>query len=118
MRYCSSEREVSELSGLRIVVTGLAATFPFGGVFWDYLQYALGFLQLGHKILYIEDTGKWCYDPQAETFVESGARNAAYLARELSKFSQLAENWFFRDATGATWGQSWEKVVEFCRSAD
>ena len=45
---------------LRIVVTGLAATYPFGGVFWDYLQYALGFARLGHEVLYLEDTGRWC----------------------------------------------------------
>jgi hypothetical protein len=106
-------------SRLRIVVTGLAATFPLGGVFWDYLQYVLGFMQLGHDVLYIEDTGKWCYDPEIQSFVESGARNAAYLARELHRLSpRLEDRWFFRDATSATWGQSWQKVVEFCRSAD
>ena len=27
---------------LRIVTTGLAVTYPFGGVFWDYIQYPLG----------------------------------------------------------------------------
>src|SRR5690606_20573044 len=40
---------------LRIVVTGLAATYPFGGVFWDYIQYVLGFHRLGHDVLYLED---------------------------------------------------------------
>ena len=106
-------------SCLRIIVTGLAATFPFGGVFWDYLQYVLGFIQLGHDVMYLEDTGKWCYHPELQTFVESGAHNASYLARELSQLSpQLNDRWFFRDATGACWGCSWEKVVDFCRSAD
>jgi hypothetical protein len=50
---------------LRIVVTGFVGTFPLGGVFWDYLQYVLGFLQLGHDVMYIEDTGKWCYNPNS-----------------------------------------------------
>jgi hypothetical protein len=110
---------LKELSGLRIVVSGLVATFPFGGVFWDYLQYVLGFARLGHEVLYLEDTGKWCYDPAAQTFVESGAANAAYLAYELSKLdSQLADRWFYRDVTGRTWGRSWQQVVEFCDSAD
>jgi hypothetical protein len=59
-------------SSLRIVVTGLAATYPFGGVFWDYMQYFLGLARLGHDVLYLEDTGAWCYDPQAATFVEDG----------------------------------------------
>jgi hypothetical protein len=107
------------VSRIRVIVTGLAATYPFDGVFWDYLQYALGFTRLGHAVLHLEDTGRWCYDPHLVTFVESGARNAEYLARELPRLApELGERWFFRDATGATWGWSWGRVVEFCRSAD
>ncbi|MGH7840755.1 MAG: glycosyltransferase family 1 protein [Candidatus Binataceae bacterium] len=106
-------------SHLRIVTTGLAVTYPLGGVFWDYLQYALGFARLGHEILYLEDSGKWCYDPAAATFVESGAHNAAWFAREIPKLdAALAERWFFRDPAGQTWGWDWARVVEFCRSAD
>lgn len=107
------------MSRLRIIVTGLAATYPLGGVFWDYLQYLLGFVRLGHEVLYLEDTARWCYDPEQSTFVESGARNAAYLARELPKLApELHDRWFFRDITGTTWGWDWSKVTEFCRSAD
>ena len=61
---------------LRIAVTGLAATYPFGGVFWDYIQYPLGFHRLGHDVLYIEDTGRWNYDPSAQTFTDNGRANA------------------------------------------
>ncbi len=110
---------VQGVSRLRIVVTGLAATFPLGGPFWDYLQYVLGFMRLGHDVMYIEDTGRWCYEPRLQTFIESGAQNAVYLARELARLSpRMTERWFFRDATGASWGQYWQRVVEFCRSAD
>ncbi len=106
-------------SRLRIVTTGLAATYPLGGVFWDYMQYALGFARLGHDVLYLEDSGKWCYDPELATFVESGARNAAYFAREIPKLDAgLAERWFFRDPAGQTWGWDWRRVVDFCRDAD
>jgi hypothetical protein len=77
-------------------------------VFWDYLQYALGFTRLGDEVLYLEDTGKWCYDTHLVTFVEFDAPNAEYLARELPRLaSELGERWFFRDATGATWSWSW-----------
>jgi hypothetical protein len=106
-------------SKLRIAVTGLAATYPFGGVFWDYLQYVLGLHQLGHDVLYIEDTGKWCYDPATYTFVENGAQNAAFLARHLRLLDPgLSAHWFYRDATGATFGCHWSQVKEFCRTAD
>lgn len=104
---------------LRIAVTGLAATFPFGGVFWDYVQWALGFARLGHDVLYVEDTGRWCYDPRAGTFVETGERNAAFLAEALKGLDAgLTDRWFYRDGTGATYGRRWADVVEFCRSAD
>src|SRR5581483_6093667 len=104
---------------LRIVTTGLAATYPFGGVFWDYLQYPLGLRRLGHEVLYVEDTGRWCYDAAAATFVESAAENAAGLARALTALDPgLADRWFVRDAAGATYGRDWRQVAAFCRSAD
>ena len=104
---------------LQIAVTGLAATFPLGGVFWDYLQYPLGLRRLGHDVFYIEDTGKWCYDLAASTFVEDGARNAAHLKRQIAALDpDLSDGWFFRDAAGKTYGRSWDEVVRFCRSAD
>lgn len=106
-------------SPLRIAVTGLAATYPFGGVFWDYIQYALGFLDLGHDVLYIEDTGRWCYDPEGTTFTESGERNAAYLETHLSAIDdRLSSRWHFRDAADVVYGRPWRDVVEFCRNAD
>jgi hypothetical protein len=100
-------------------VTGLAATYPLGGVFWDYMQWALGFARLGHDVLYIEDTGRWVYDPAAATFVESGGRNAAMLADAMKTLDAgMAERWFYRDCTGQTYGRPWADVVEFCRTAD
>jgi hypothetical protein len=104
---------------LRIAVTGLAATYPFGGVFWDYIQYPLGLSRLGFDVLYIEDTGKWCYDPVAGTFVEDGSRNAAYLAEHIATLGEdLTDRWFFRDATEKTYGRHWNQVVDFCNTAD
>lgn len=105
--------------GLRIVVTGLAATYPLGGVFWDYLQYPLGLHRLGHEVLYLEDTGNWCYSPVAQTFTEDGTNNAALLAAGIAQLEPALKNrWFFRDATGATFGRNWPEVVQFCREAD
>ena len=34
---------------MQIVVTGLIATYPLGGVSWDYLQYIQGDQSLGHR---------------------------------------------------------------------
>jgi hypothetical protein len=104
---------------LRVVTTGLAVSYPFGGVFWDYLQYPLGLRRLGHEVLYVEDTGKWCYDPGAGTFVPGGAANAAAFARHVAAFApELADRWAYRDATGAAFGLPRAAVAAFCRGAD
>ncbi|MDQ4142574.1 MAG: glycosyltransferase family 1 protein [Actinomycetota bacterium] len=106
-------------STLRIAVTGLAATYPLGGVFWDYMQYVLGFKRLGHDVLYIEDTGRWCYQPTKATFVESGEQNAAFLLTHMTALDpDLRDRWFFRDATGREFGRPWKDVVTFCKEAD
>ena len=112
-------RPKSSSQRLKIAVTGLAATYPFGGVFWDYLQYVLGFQRLGHDVLYIEDTGRWCYDPVAQTFVASALGNANRLQSGLAALDpSLKDRWFLRDAAGITYGRSWTDVVRFVREAD
>ena len=104
---------------LRIAVTGLAATYPFGGVFWDYIQYPLGLQRLGHEVLYVEDTGRWVYDPVLQTFTESGRTNAELLASRIARLDdRLSDCWYVRDAAGATYGKSQSAAAEFCRSAD
>ena len=56
-------------SKLRIIVTGLIAQYPLGGVTWDYLQYVLGLSKLGHDVYYLEDSDDYpsCYDPERLT---------------------------------------------------
>jgi hypothetical protein len=35
---------------MRTIVTGLIGQYAFGGVTWDYIQYALGFRKLGKVV--------------------------------------------------------------------
>jgi hypothetical protein len=49
---------------MKAVVTGMIATYPVGGVVWDYGQYALGLERLGFEVYYLEDTGCQTYDPR------------------------------------------------------
>lgn len=107
------------MSKLRIAVSGLAGTYPLGGMFWHYMQFVLGLQKLGHDVLYIEDTARWCYDPQAMTFVESGEANAQFLDQELRNLDEsLSKRWHFRDASNAIFGRSFREVRDFCKSAD
>lgn len=104
---------------LTIIMTGYAATYPLGGATWDYLQYLVGFHQLGHRVYYLEDTGRWTWDPVQYAFSEDGRPNAAYLAKWIAALEPaLAQNWAFCDAQGRYYGMSRAQVARLCRETD
>jgi hypothetical protein len=105
-------------SKLRIIVTGLIAQYPLGGVTWDYFQYALGLAQLGHEVYYLEDTGQWPYNPVEGGVAKDCNFNVAYLAGLMARFG-LAERWAYRFPWQSQWfGLPDAKRQEVIRSAD
>ena len=106
------------LSKLRIIVTGLIAQYPLGGVTWDYFQYVLGLAQLGHEVYYVEDTGQWPYNPVEGGLGKDCAFNVDYLAGLMSRYG-LAEQWAYRFPWQSQWfGLSEAKRREVIQSAD
>lgn len=104
---------------MRIVVTGLVATYPVGGVAWDYLQYVQGFQALGCDVVYLEDTGQWLYDPQAGTFTPDAAPGARFLGEALRRLvPALADRWAVRGPDGTTHGLDDAAVRHACARAD
>lgn len=103
---------------MRVVVTGLVATYPLGGVAWDYLAYVDGLRRLGCEVLYLEDTGGWFYDPVRETFRPEASAGAAFLAASLAALDAGAVPWAVRDAGGTLLGMSEDALAAFCRGAD
>jgi hypothetical protein len=104
---------------MKIVVTGLIATYPLGGVAWDYLAYVSGFRRLGHEVFYLEDTGQWLYDPRAGTFTDDVGFNVAYLADTLSRADEtMRTRWALRAPDGTYHGASLAEVERFCSAAD
>jgi hypothetical protein len=85
----------SPSSRLRIVVTGLIAQYPLGGVAWDYLQYVLGLAHLGHDVYYLEDTGEWPYNPVEGGVSEGCAYNVDHLRRLMARHG-LEDRWAYR----------------------
>jgi hypothetical protein len=103
---------------MHIVVTGLVATYPLGGVSWDYLAYVDGFRRLGHAVLYLEDTGAWFYHPSEQTFSDDAAPNLRYLAEALATLDAPDAPWAVRAPDGAYHGLDGAAVRRFCGSAD
>lgn len=89
-------------SSLRIIVTGIIAQYPLGGVTWDYIQYVLGLARLGHDVYYLEDTGQWPYNPTEGGLGKECEYNVNYLAEVMSRFG-LADKWAYRFPWQSQW---------------
>jgi hypothetical protein len=104
---------------MRVVVTGMVATYPVGGVAWDYLQYVEGFRRLGCDVFYLEDTGQWFYDPPAGTFFVDGTMNAQHLARTMAELvPECADAWSLRGPDDVVHGRDAAHVRRICDGAD
>ncbi len=104
---------------MKVVVSGLLATYPLGGVGWDYLAYVSGFVRLGCEVLYLEDTGQWLYDPQAGTFTEDVRSHIPWLVDTLSRAGEVMRTrWSLRAPDGYYHGWPLADVERFCNQAD
>jgi len=104
---------------MKIVVTGLIATYPLGGVSWDYIAYVVGFARLGHEVFYLEDTGNWFYDPRSQTFTDDIGFNVRHLLAAFAFAGVAVDNrWAVRSPDGVYHGASQASVEQFCRHAD
>ena len=104
---------------MKAVVTGMIATFPLGGVVWDYGQYVLGLEQLGFEVTYLEDAGIPGYDPRRGTYEVRNEYGATYLPAALAALSpSLADRWHLRTAEGTTYGMPSGDLLDAIADAD
>jgi len=104
---------------MKIVVTGLIATYPLGGVALDYLAFVSGFRELGHEVFYLEDTGQWLYDPRTYTYTDDVTYNLTYLQQTLARTGgDFSRRWALRAPDGTYHGADLAKVRAFCDDAD
>jgi hypothetical protein len=97
----------------------MIATYPVGGVAWDYGQYLLGLDSLGFDVVYLEDTGGPTYNPARREYGDGCDYGVSYLAAALEALSpSLAGRWHFRSADERSFGLSWQSLCEEIRQAD
>ena len=104
---------------MKAIVTGMIATYPVGGVVWDYGQYALGLQRLGFDVTYLEDTGAHTYDPNERLYGEDPSYGVEYLSTALSQLSpKLGKNWHFRCRDGRRFGLAEVELKQRLADAD
>lgn len=97
----------------------MIATFPVGGVAWDYGQYALGLERMGFEVWYLEDTGLSSYDPVRGEYGASCDYGSQFVQEALGTLSPtLADRWHVRGADGRTYGVDADVVPELVACAD
>ncbi len=47
----------------KIIVSGILFWYPLAGVTWQFLAYLVALQRLGYDPYYVEDSGRWVYDP-------------------------------------------------------
>ena len=80
-------------------------------------MYLLALRELGHDVLYIEDTGECVYDPVQNAVTLDPAYGTRLIHRSLEPFG-LGDRWAFVNYDGSYHGRTAEQVREWCADAD
>jgi len=102
---------------MKILLAGIIARYPFGGVTWCSLMYLQGLRALGHEVFYVEDTGQCVYDPEKNEISTDPSYGTSYIHRALEPFG-FGERWSFVNYDGSYHGAPRETVEAFCADAD
>ena len=107
-------------SRLRIVVLGYIIRGPLGGMAWHHLQYVLGLKQLGHEVLFLEDSDDYpsCYDPSTHVIGTDPSYGLRFADQAFARL-ELADCWAYYDAHRKRWyGPASDSAMRFCRDAE
>jgi hypothetical protein len=103
----------------KIIVFGILFWYPLAGVTYQFLHYLIGLRRLGYDPYYIEDSGRWVYDPQLNDLTPDAANNIRTVLPALERHG-FANRWAFRGRypEGACHGLTEQEVDTLYREAD
>lgn len=116
----SGQARVRSASRLRIVVLGYLVRGPLGGLAWHHLQYLMGLAQLGHEVVFVEDSDDYpsCYNPLTNVTDTDPAYGLRFAQRTLDSVG-LGDRWCYHDAHVGAWhGPAAGSIRENCETAD
>src|ERR1043166_621484 len=79
----------------KIIVFGILFWYPLAGVTYQFLHYLIGLRRLGDDPYYIEDSGRWIYDPLINEFSPDVTGNLKAVVPVLEAHG-FGERWAFR----------------------
>jgi len=103
----------------KIIVFGILFWYPLAGVTFQFLHYLIALRRLGYDAYYIEDSGRWIYDPRINDISPDASGNIAAVAPQLAAYG-FGERWAFRGnyPDGRCYGMTEERILQLYREAD
>jgi hypothetical protein len=103
----------------RIIVFGILFWYPLAGVTYQFLHYLLALRRLGYDPYYIEDSGRWIYDPRLNDLSPDPTNNLEAVVPVL-KAHGFGDRWAFRGnyPGGRCYGLSERQILKLYREAD
>jgi len=103
----------------KVIVSGILFWYPLAGVTYQFLHYLIGLRRLGYDAYYIEDSGRWVYDPQLNDISPDASGNISAVAPLLAAHG-FGEKWAFRGnySDGRCYGMSESQILQLYREAD
>jgi hypothetical protein len=103
----------------KIIVFGILFWYPLAGVTYQFLHYLIGLRRLGYDPYYIEDSGRWVYDPRLNDLSPDASGNVDAVAPVLQAHG-FGDRWSFRGnyPGGQSYGLTDAQRLQLYREAD
>src|SRR4051812_16275367 len=103
----------------RVIVFGILFWYPLSGVTYQFLHYLIGLRRLGYDPYYVEDSGRYVYDPTIDDMTPDARRNVEAVAPVLRSHG-FGDRWAFRGKYpgGACYGMTEPQLLQLYRDAD
>jgi hypothetical protein len=103
----------------RILVFGILFWYPLAGVTYQFLHYMIGLRKLGYDPYYIEDSGRWVYDPRLNDLSPEAEGNIQAVLPALQQHG-FGDRWAFRGhyPGGKCYGMTEAEILQLYKDAD
>jgi hypothetical protein len=78
-----------------VIVSGILFWYPLAGVTYQFLHYLIGLRRLGYDPYYVEDSGRWIYDPRINDLSPDPTGNLEAIVPVLEAYG-FGDRWAFR----------------------
>jgi hypothetical protein len=105
---------------MTIVLGGYIVGFPLGGMTWHHLNYLLGLHELGHEVVFLEDSGRYSipYNPTIWRCEVDSAYGRSYLERTFAHYGLPARYCYYSEFEDKHYAMSADELADVLKRAD